>query len=95
MNENSNTYVTYKWLFATAVSLLVITLGFVYFAFSNINTGLGNKADIKWVETRTNVDSGRIDALCTKIEKMEDKQDALLKELYAIKALLIGKKAIL
>ena len=85
--RNSDVYVTYKWLFATAVSILVISLGFIYFVFGGLTRSLDAKADIKWVEQRADDNSSRITRLVSQLDKMEDKQDAMLTELYKMRGM--------
>ena len=88
MDRNGEVFVTYKWLFATAISLLLITLGFVYFAYGGMNKALESKADIRWVETRAEINKARIDMLYSQLEKMSDKQDSMMKEIYNIRDLI-------
>lgn len=94
MSEDESKFVTYKWLFATAVSLLIITLGFSYFFFGSITQALQGKADVKWVEERANLNATRITILNTQLDKMESKQDEILRELYAIKSLIRNGKQV-
>ncbi len=85
---SENPYVTYKWLLATALSLLGISLTFIYFTFASITRAMESKADIKWVELRAQMNTTRIDVLCTQLDKMEDKQDEMIKGVNSIKSLM-------
>ena len=89
---NERMYVTYKWLFATAISIMVISLGFIYFSYSGIYKSIEGKADIKWAELRADANSARITALCIQLEKMESKQDKMLTDLHEIKGAIVKFK---
>jgi len=88
MTDNNEVYVTYKWLFVTAISILTISLGFLYFSYGGVTKALDAKADIQWVEQRAATNSVRIDILCDTLNKLETKQDKILDEINKIKALI-------
>jgi len=85
--KNSDVYVTYKWLFATAISILVISLGFIYFVFGGLTRSLDAKANIKWVEQQADHNLSRINILVTQLDKMEIKQDTMLIQLYKMQGM--------
>jgi hypothetical protein len=67
--KNGETYVTYKWLFVQAVSIIIIVMGAVYFTVGHFSRAteilVGTKLSREVYDSDTKADIERYAKLCT------------------------------
>ena len=85
-NNLSQRFVTYKWLFATAVSILGTLILLLSLFQGNVKSALSEKVDIKIFEERTGNISAQINELKNILKESQGRLWEIDQKLYRIES---------